>query len=134
MVKSAKGKEIDMDALRNANANTVALGNASMNARRGGKIIKTREELAREYHNAQTDSTVKNVAISKTSQEIQDQQKAEKQKIKEKQQEAKQKTAGRNQKKSNTSQETTKKESSEDSGVSDSKNAESKNADDEKSE
>lgn len=69
MVKSIKGREVDMDALRKANPDAVAVGNANLNARgdllgKGGKIIKTREELAREYHN-KASKTVKNVPISK---------------------------------------------------------------------
>lgn len=55
MARSAKGKEVNMEALMLANQNAVALGNAKMNARgdllsKGGKIIKTREELALEYN------------------------------------------------------------------------------------
>ena len=44
-----------MQALMIANQKTVALGNAKMNARgdllgKGGKIVKTREELNQEYN------------------------------------------------------------------------------------
>lgn len=100
MVKSAKGKEVDMESLRRANGDTVALGNANMNAQgdllgRGGKVIKTREELAREYHNVDEKAAVKSVAISKTSEEISKQQKEEREKIKEKQQEAKKKDSSK---------------------------------------
>lgn len=68
MARSAKGKEIDMEAIARTGEQTVAVGNASMNARgdligKGGKIIKTREQLTREYHQNSANS-VKNVPIS----------------------------------------------------------------------
>lgn len=74
MVKSAKGREIDMEALRESNSQAVALGNAKMNARgdllgKGGKILKTREQLAREYHDKAGTGTVKNVPVTKVSKE-----------------------------------------------------------------
>ena len=68
MVKSIKGKEIDMEAMQEANATTIALGNANMNARgdligRGGKILKTKEKLANEYHIMNSANTVRNAPI-----------------------------------------------------------------------
>lgn len=53
--RSAQGKEIDLDKLRIKNENTLAVGNARMNARGdelgpGGKIVKKREEATVEYH------------------------------------------------------------------------------------
>lgn len=53
MVKSFRGKEVDMVSLAKKNEKAVALGNAHMNGRgdilgKGGKIIKTREELINE--------------------------------------------------------------------------------------
>ena len=44
-----QGKPIDFDALRTKNENTIAVGNAGVNARGdtigpGGKIVKKREE------------------------------------------------------------------------------------------
>lgn len=55
MAKSAKGKNVNMEALMLANQNMVALGNARMNARgdllgSNGKVVKTREQLAKEYN------------------------------------------------------------------------------------
>ena len=46
---------LDMARLMAQNSHQVALGNASMNARgdivgAGGKVIKPREEIARDYH------------------------------------------------------------------------------------
>lgn len=57
MVKSFKGREVDMQALAIKNEKTVAIGNANMNAKgdilgKGGKIIKTREDIIKEYYEA----------------------------------------------------------------------------------
>ena len=59
MVKSYRGKEVDMVSLAKKNEKTVALGNAHMNGRgdrlgRGGKIVETREEMLKKYYNANT--------------------------------------------------------------------------------
>lgn len=94
MVKSAKGKEVDMEALREANGNAVALGNANMNARgdllgKGGRVVKLREDLAREYHNAVGKNAVKNVAISKTTKEAEEDQQNKAEQEKEVQKKAK---------------------------------------------
>jgi len=56
--KSMQGKTIDMDLLRQRNELTPAVGNARVNARGdelgpGGKIIKKREEVNKEYYKAQ---------------------------------------------------------------------------------
>lgn len=53
--RSAQGREIDLDKLRIRHENTLAVGNARMNARgdqlgAGGKIIKKREDTTVEYH------------------------------------------------------------------------------------
>jgi hypothetical protein len=55
--KTMQGKQIDMVQLINQNELTVAVGNARVNARGdelgpGGRIIKKREEVLREYNNA----------------------------------------------------------------------------------
>jgi hypothetical protein len=46
--KSAKGAPVDMEALRNANENAVAVGNMPVNAKgdiiKGGKVVKTAKE------------------------------------------------------------------------------------------
>lgn len=52
---SVKGREIDASAIMAKNENQIAIGNASMNARGdivgpGGKVIKSRETVARDYH------------------------------------------------------------------------------------
>jgi hypothetical protein len=53
--KSALGKEVDIEKLRSMNENTVAVGNARVNARGdelgpGGKIIRKREEIQGDYY------------------------------------------------------------------------------------
>jgi len=53
--RSALGKEVDMEKLRNQNELTLAVGNARVNARGdelgpGGKIIKKREDVLKEYY------------------------------------------------------------------------------------
>lgn len=53
--RSMQGKNVDMDMLRQRNELTVAVGNARVNARGdelgpGGKIIRKKEELDREYY------------------------------------------------------------------------------------
>ena len=50
-----RGKVVDMDLLRKKNELTPAIGNARVNARgdqlgAGGKIVKKREEMVREYY------------------------------------------------------------------------------------
>lgn len=69
MVKSIRGRDVDMQALRIKNQHVKAVGNANVNARgdllgKGGKVIKTREQLAQEY-NKKNANAVKNVPISK---------------------------------------------------------------------
>jgi len=53
--KSYRGVRVDMAALMMKHEKDVALGNGRMNARgdiigRGGKVVKKREDLIREYH------------------------------------------------------------------------------------
>jgi len=52
--RTAKGKMIDMEAMRTANEKTIAAGNMSVNAKgdviRGGKVVKTAKERATERH------------------------------------------------------------------------------------
>jgi len=52
--RSANGKEVDMEKLRNQNELTLAVGNSRVNARGdelgpGGKIIRKREDVVSEY-------------------------------------------------------------------------------------
>jgi hypothetical protein len=53
------GDGIDIDMLRLANEETIAIGNMKVNARgdqlgQGGKIIKTRAQIMQEYHQMNT--------------------------------------------------------------------------------
>ena len=53
--RSMQGKEIDLDKLRIKNENTLAVGNAKMNARGdelgpGGVIKRTREQVLADYY------------------------------------------------------------------------------------
>lgn len=55
MVKSYRGKEVDMSALLQKNSKMRTAGNMRVNVRgdligKGGKIIKTREQLENEYY------------------------------------------------------------------------------------
>jgi len=52
---SVRGKEIDMEKLSLKHETTPAVGNAKLNARgdllgAGGKVVKTREQLMKEYY------------------------------------------------------------------------------------
>ena len=57
--RTAMGDGIDIDMLRLANEETIAIGNMKVNARgdqlgQGGKIIKTRAQIMQEYHQMNT--------------------------------------------------------------------------------
>jgi ABC-type hemin transport system substrate-binding protein len=63
--KTANGKQLDMEALTRANEETIAIGNAGLNARgdligANGKIKKTRAERMKEIY-ADTGNTTKNI-------------------------------------------------------------------------
>jgi hypothetical protein len=60
--KTMQGKEIDLEKLRKKNELTLAVGNVRVNARGdelgpGGKIVKKREDVVKEYYSDQIDST-----------------------------------------------------------------------------
>jgi hypothetical protein len=69
-VKTMRGKPLDMARLMAQNQYKIALGNASMNARgdivEGGKVVKPREEIARDYHR-NNPKAVKQVALRNIS-------------------------------------------------------------------
>lgn len=72
-VVSMRGETLDMGRLMAQNENTVALGNASMNARGdivgpGGRVIKSREQRATEYYTA-SPKAVKQVSLRDLSSE-----------------------------------------------------------------
>jgi len=55
--RSMQGKTVDMDLLRQKNELTPAVGNAKVNARGdelgpGGKIIRTREQVLKDYYDS----------------------------------------------------------------------------------
>lgn len=63
-VRSMRGELIDLTQMMAQNERTVAIGNAKMNARgdelgHGGKVIKRREQVAQDYHNANPKSVRK---------------------------------------------------------------------------
>lgn len=79
-----QGRRIDIDKLRAKNEQTRAIGNMPVNARgdqlgSGGRVIKTREEVAKEYYNtkayndnnpkAASDTPRENVTVQTTTTE-----------------------------------------------------------------
>lgn len=63
-----QGKRIDMDTLRQRNELTPAVGNARVNARGdelgpGGKIVKKREDLLRDYYEEHPQAAPDEVAV-----------------------------------------------------------------------
>jgi hypothetical protein len=59
--RSMRGKIVDMDLLRKRNELTPAIGNARVNARGdelgpGGKIVRKREEIIRDYYDNNTNA------------------------------------------------------------------------------
>jgi hypothetical protein len=67
--KTAMGKAVDIDSLRVANENVIAVGNMRTNARgdelgAGGKILKTRAQLMQEYHKLNTPTASHDDVIS----------------------------------------------------------------------
>jgi hypothetical protein len=61
--RTARGKGVDLDKLKLMNETTIAVGNADVNARgdivKGGKIIKTREQIAQENYKIRGNNVVK---------------------------------------------------------------------------
>lgn len=54
--RTMQGKLVELDLLRARNEMVPAVGNAKLNARgdligRGGKVVKTREQIVAEYYN-----------------------------------------------------------------------------------
>jgi len=59
--RSAQGNLVDMEKLRLANEDTIAVGNMKVNARGdqlgpGGRVVKTRNQLMKEYYQLSTPS------------------------------------------------------------------------------
>jgi hypothetical protein len=67
MVKTHKGSTLDINALKEKNQHVVTVGNMKTNARGdllgpGGKIVKTKEQLATEKYDKKRTKTVKGTA------------------------------------------------------------------------
>lgn len=67
-IKSARGVEVDFAKFMAQNEETVAVGNGAMNARgdilgRGGKIVKTRDQVAADAYNTHNPRAVKKVSL-----------------------------------------------------------------------
>ena len=61
--RTAMGKTVDIDNLRLSNENVIAVGNMKVNARGdelgpGGKVIKTRDQIMKEYYALNTPTAV----------------------------------------------------------------------------
>jgi hypothetical protein len=68
--RSMQGKEVDMNKLINQNEMTVAVGNVKVNARGdelgpGGKIIRRREDVLKEYYQDHPDTAPDEVIVRK---------------------------------------------------------------------
>jgi hypothetical protein len=74
LVRTMRGRMLDMARLAAENAKQVAVGNASMNARGdivgpGGVVMKAREQIAREYH-TKNPKAVRQVALRDINREV----------------------------------------------------------------
>ena len=67
--RTARGINLDLDRLKTINERTVAVGNAGVNARgdlvKGGKIIKSREEITRENYNIRGNNIVSDNKVNR---------------------------------------------------------------------
>ena len=68
MRRTARGQQLDMDALRNKNANKKAVSNVNINARGdymdgSGNIIKTRDSIISDYNKANKGNGVRHVPL-----------------------------------------------------------------------
>jgi hypothetical protein len=72
--KTTRGVSLDMNRLKLQNESTVAVGNAGLNARgdavKGGKIIKTREQLVQEHYNISGNNIAKDAKIKHSEDDI----------------------------------------------------------------
>lgn len=62
IIKTAMGNKIDVEHLIAKNEQTIAVGNRKVNARGdllgpGGKVVKTRDQIMKEYYEANTPAT-----------------------------------------------------------------------------
>lgn len=73
-VRSMRGQKVDMAKLAADNADQIAVGNASMNARGDivgphGVVMKSHEQIVREYH-ARNPKAVKQMALRDIKREV----------------------------------------------------------------
>ena len=73
-VKTMQGKTLDIGAIMAQNETTIALGNASMNARGdiigpGGQIVRRKEQVAQEYHK-RNPNAVKTVSLKELQPDV----------------------------------------------------------------
>ena len=92
--KSANGKIVDMDMLRQRNELTPAVGNARVNARGdelgpGGKIIRKREEVLRDYYET-SQASIRDEVIQRPEPVVEDSKKSTVKKTKKAEEAAKQ--------------------------------------------
>jgi hypothetical protein len=64
--RSAQGRMVDIEKLRLANEETIAVGNMKVNARGdqlgpGGRVVKTRNQIMKEYYNLNTPTSIPSV-------------------------------------------------------------------------
>lgn len=75
-ITTLKGKQIDITALRERHGASVAIGNSNMNARgdilgRGGVIVKSSEEVARDYYESNPNAVTSSpISLKDISEEI----------------------------------------------------------------
>ena len=73
-IKTMQGKTLDIGAIMAQNETTIALGNASMNARGdiigpGGQIVRRKEQVAQEYHK-RNPNAVKTVSLKELQPDV----------------------------------------------------------------
>lgn len=72
MVKTFNGKDVDISALKEKNPHKLVLGNTNYNANgdligKGGKILKTRQQLMQEYYESNPKAVQKTTGLNKDS-------------------------------------------------------------------
>lgn len=73
--KTALGKYVDMDQLRMANEETIAVGNMKVNARGdeigpGGEVVRTRNQVMEEYYKIDPNNRVRRVPVQTSEAEL----------------------------------------------------------------
>jgi hypothetical protein len=72
--KTARGSNLDLNRLKLLNEKTIAVGNSGTNARgdlvKGGRIVKTREQLTQESYNINANNVVKDAKIRHSAADV----------------------------------------------------------------